>query len=302
VGRAYRLTTTSQAPTLAGNVGISLGYLENEVIDGHEAWLKVYYWDDTASDTPTWQVLSSTPDFERNLISAPTQGPGYYVLMSSFEVTLADAGWNSFGYPIRGEPRPVAEALAAITGAFDSVWHYNADTPSWEAWTTFNTSAPAWVSDLQTLEFGKGYWISMTRQLDSPLYLKGPPAPEDETTSSSLPAAASQFVSNTPNVPAVYYAVLADGSRLNPAPGMQVQARIDGTLCGASETETVDNQTVFRVKVVADAPGGIAGCGAAGRIVTIELDGQTFARVRWQNDQAIELRNNTPVYLPFLAR
>lgn len=303
VGRAYRLTATSQAPDLVGNVGIALSYLENEVIDGHEAWLKVYYWDDTASITPTWQVLNSTADFERNLISAPTQGPGRYVLMSSFEVPLTGMGWNHIGYPIRGEPRPVAEALASITGAFDSVWHYDAATPAWEAWTTFNVSAPEWVSDLDTLEFGEGYWISMTQELDNPLYLEGPPDPEDEITSSiGQHATISTFYTSTSNVPAVYYTVLEKSPWLTPTTGMQVQARIGDTVCGTSETQLVDGQVVFRVKVVADAPGGIAGCGAANRLVVIELDGQPYARVPWQNRRAINLQHIGTIYLPLVVR
>jgi hypothetical protein len=300
VGRAYRLTATNDAPKLAGNVGITLSYLENEVIDGHEAWLKMYYWDDTASSIPTWQVLTSTTDFERNLVSAPTQGPGRYVLMSSFEVALTGSGWNHIGYPIRGAPRAVEEALASIKGAFDSVWHYNATTPEWEAWSTFNVSAPEWASDLTTLEFGEGYWISMTQEIDTPLYLKGPPDPEDETTTMSQRAATSEFSSTTTSVPALYYAVL-DSSWLTATAGMQIQARINGTLCGASETQLVNGKVAFYVKVVADTPGGIAGCGAAGHMVDIELDAQPYATVRWENRQAINI-GTRPVYLPLVMR
>ncbi len=89
IGQAYRLTTSPGAPDLTGT-SINFSYMEAEVPPGEEAWIKVYFF-----DGQNWQPLPTTPDRDSNYAIAQSVGPEIYVLMSSLEIGLNDAGWNS---------------------------------------------------------------------------------------------------------------------------------------------------------------------------------------------------------------
>ena len=77
--------------------------------------------------------------------------------------TGLDAGWNLFAYPI-DDTRPVSETLASIQGHYTTVYGYTPETAA-DPWQVYDQSAPAYVRDLATLSYGKGYWINVSEPI-----------------------------------------------------------------------------------------------------------------------------------------
>lgn len=77
--------------------------------------------------------------------------------------------------------------------------------------------------------------------------------------------------------PATYYGPVLAGPGFTPTAGMAMIARVNGNLCGQSETLEVSGQVVYTIDVLAEGPGGAAGCGALGRIVTFQVGPQVMA-------------------------
>jgi hypothetical protein len=161
VGRGYRLSASANAPRLDG-ASISFNYLVGEVPPGERKWLTVYFWDGA-----TWHPLPTTRHDYYPIVSAPIRHPGLYALMTSIEITLT-TGFNSIGYPIQ-ETHLIREALRSIEGAYTLVRHHD---PRTGQWLVFRPDAPDTANSLKVLEFGKGYEITVTR--DIVLRLKGP--------------------------------------------------------------------------------------------------------------------------------
>jgi subtilisin-like proprotein convertase family protein len=287
VGQAYRLSASPNAPDLSGT-SISFGYLGNEVPPGEEEWLKVYFW-----DGDVWQPLSTRLDTYHNVASAPTQGAGLYALMSSIEISLHGPGWDMFSYPVQAT-RPVTDALQSIGGYFATVYGYDAmdETDPWKVYDV--TGVPGWVNDLHTLEFGEGYWISVTRAIT--LYLKG---------SSGLSVAAEVDSSSLQNPPATYYGMVLTGPGLMPTAGMTVTAWIGDNLCGQGQTLEMGNQVVYSINVFADDLGRAVGCGARGRIVAFKVGSRVMIPTAiWNNNRVwkLPLSSGFRVYLPLIIK
>lgn len=215
VGRAYRLFTSAHAPSLIGS-SVAFGYLGSDVPPLEEQWLTIYYSQTGAS----WTALPTNLDMEHNVASAPTQGPGFYALMTAFEVPLHGPGWNLVSYPIPDTlSHPVPETLLSIAGSYTTVYGYD-DQDTIDPWKVYDVSAPAYANDLTGLKFAAGYWIYATH--DVTLRLKGP--------------AASSTAANTPSSfgspPSTYYGPVSGSKTFTPLPGMVVTAWIDGHSCG----------------------------------------------------------------------
>jgi hypothetical protein len=282
VGQGYRLSATPNAPDL-GRASISFGYLGAEVPPGEEGWLRVYFWDGTA-----WQLLPTRLDADYNVASAAVQGPGLYALMSSLEIPLAGPGWNLFAYPVEGT-RPITQALTSIDGFYSTV--YGWDPNPYNRWRLFDVTVPSWVNTLHELEFGQGYWITITQ--DITLYLKG-------HMDLGLTAEASM---QTP--PATYYGEVLAGSGFVPTAGMTVTAWIGGNLCGRSQLLDVDGQVMYAIHVSAEGPGDWVGCGLPGRRVTFYVGSQPMQPTTvWNNGRVWELSLSPErhVYLPLILK
>ncbi len=89
--------------------------------------------------------------------------------------------------------------------------------------------------------------------------------------------------------PATYYGPVLAGPGFTPTAGMLVTAWIDGNLCGQSETLEVSGQIVYTINVLAEGPGGAAGCGALGRVVTFQVGFQVMvSTAKWDNSRVWE--------------
>jgi len=283
VGRAYLLSASPNAPDLRGT-SITFGYFGSEVPPGEEQWLRVYLWNGTS-----WQQLPTKLDMYHNLVSAPTQGPGLYALMSSIEIPLYGPGWDLFSYPVQAA-RPVTQALQSINGYYAIVYGYDGSDTA-DPWKVYNVSGPAWVNDLSVLKFGEAYWISVTQAIT--LQLGGGQA---------LAPARGAGIQGPP---ATYYGRVVESSSFTPAPGIPVTAWINGKLCGQGRTLQVDDQVVYTINVFADGPGGAAGCGALGQIVKFQVGSQIVTSTAvWDNNRLWEvpLVVGHRLYLPLILK
>jgi hypothetical protein len=285
VGQGYRLVGSANAPDLTG-ASISFAYLGSEVPSGQEEWIKVYY---QAPLSTTWQVLPTQLDTYHNTASAPVAGEGMYVLMTSVEIPIYAPGWNMVAYPVPGT-RPVEEALASISGAYGMVYGYEPTDPA-DPWKLYAPGVPEWVNDLDALEFGHGYWISVTQPIT--LHLSG--------TADSV---ADGTASGIPMPPATYYGQVESGSGFTPAAGMTVTAWIGGNLCGQGVlTDVAGYGVAYTVDVMAGDGGAWAGCGAPGREVVFSVGSQEMVpAATWSNDRVWELALRPPgqIYLPLV--
>jgi len=83
VGAGYYVLQTPDAPPLTETASINFRYRRQDVPPGEENFLALYYW--TGS---TWAKLPTLRHPGYNEVTAPAQGPGLYVLMSSLEIPL----------------------------------------------------------------------------------------------------------------------------------------------------------------------------------------------------------------------
>ena len=290
IGSGYYLLASPNAPSFDGT-SLNFRYLGRDVPPGEEAFISLYYW-----DGQTWHKLETerNPDF--NEASALVQGPGLYALMSSFEIPLYQAGWNLIAYPVQ-ETRPVSEALQSIDGAYALVYGYEASDAA-DPWRIYCNcqNEPNWVAtfnDLETLEFGQGYWISATTAIT--LYLEGTSGQPDSRAA----------VNNFQNPPATYYGSVDPA--LTTTPGQSVTAWIGGNQCGQGETVDVNGTLMYVVKVLSDGPGATE-CGASGRTVSFTVNGIAAGTTAWRIDkvQEFNLASVTPpgetIYLPVIRK
>jgi hypothetical protein len=170
-------------------------------------------------------------------------------------VDLPRAGWNLFSYPLR-DPQPVEAALRSIESYYTTVYGYASEDVT-DPWKVHDVDAPAYVNDLEQLQYGHGYWISVTQPITAHFGV-GPDQTADLTT--SIP----------PQVPATYYGTVTGG-----LPGQDVTAWIGDTLCGQSHVQQVRGQSVYAINVAAEA-GGPSGCGTPGREITFVVGSETI--------------------------
>jgi hypothetical protein len=268
VGNAYRFVTSQSVPrTLAFN------YLQREVPDGYEDTLRLYY---SGDEGRSWQPLPSHRYIQENLVTAPGDRSGLYVLAAGVDIPLPQATWHLVAYPIAGS-RPVTEALQSIAPYYATVMGYDGKDPA-NPWKVFDREAPSWANDLKSLEFGQGYWISVTQ----PVTLQLDVSPGAAISETAAPQAALGNTLGKRTPPAVYYGTVAAAPAITV--GMPISASIDGMLCGRA---LIQEQMRYVIKVLAaDAP-DVTGCGAPGRQVTFSTSGgQVLSpQVPWDNSR-----------------
>jgi hypothetical protein len=194
---------------------ISFNYLGSEVPPGEETGLRVYHWDGSI-----WRQLPTALDLYHNTASAPAQGPGIYVLMSSVVLPLDHAGWNLIAYPAPGTQRMPA-ALASIDSHYTTVYGYD-PTDTNNPWKVYDAGVkPQWaplVNDLTELKYGHGYWINATEPITA--LLKG---------GTTLARRTNSAIGGLTLPPTTYYGIVPG---MTPAAGLTIQARINGTSAG----------------------------------------------------------------------
>jgi len=263
IGRAYRIAATEGLEATIGESSISFQYIGEAVPPGMEEDISIYIWEEGQG---AWSALPTLLNTYDNFASARLRGSGLYALLTSFRVPLYAPGWNLFSYPVRSS-QPVAEALVSVSGVYSTVYGFEA-TDATDPWKVYDVSAPDYVNDLAELEFGHGYWISVTQAISihfgSALDVGGA-------------WAASHF---PPQVPATYYGEVRGG-----APGEPVQAWVGDSLCGQGHTLQVDGTVVYTINVMA-ATGASAGCGEPGRRITFRVGSQRMSpTVAWNDSR-----------------
>jgi hypothetical protein len=291
VGQIYRVTATPNAPSL-DDASISIGYLGRDVPEGAEAWLRLYVWnDEKAKEDPTtgWEQLPTEVNREANVLAAQMRGPGVYAIFSVVPAAVFDEiGWDRFSYPLPDD-RPVGDALASIEGKYTLVYH-DGGVGANQRWRLYAPDAPAYVSDLEYLEFNQSYEIYVTEPGDLVI---NPQAPASEAQLATMSAALLQ-----PEVfPAPFYGEIQPGDAYLPVPGAEVVARVgvpDGPICGQGATLEHEGQIVYRILVVASSEQ--PGCGSLGAPVYFTVDSHPIRETgSWSNTQTTMLKL-TPVH------
>ncbi|MBP7962219.1 MAG: VCBS repeat-containing protein, partial [Caldilineaceae bacterium] len=279
VGQPYRLAASPGAPAIEGS-SLSFRYLGRDVPPGEENFLKVWFYEEGAG---TWSPLATTLDTVQNSAAATAQGPGLYVLMSSMEIPLDTAGWNLFAYPVQGS-RPITEALASIEGSYSLVYGYDPSQPVLNQWPfhTTDPSVPLEIQSLKQMQFGRGYWIHVSQPIT--LYLRGAGGGGRGALSVPLP-------------PATFFGRVTG---LDGWPGMIVDARMNGILCGRGTTLAIREERFYVVQ-------SVAGCGEGGSAITLSINGiPAQSTLPWDNShvqrQDLTAWGHFPLFLPAIVR
>ena len=157
---------------------------DSDVNTGEEGNLRVYYCGaGCRADHADWQPLPTQRSDISNQVSAPLQGSGYYALMSSIEVPLAQ-GWNQIGYPlVDGSAITNAVTLSAgqsltdvraplalqpITTVLSAIYQYDPDTgrPD-EPWLVYGpvSGTTDIIATLDEFAYAQGYLIYATQPI-----------------------------------------------------------------------------------------------------------------------------------------
>ncbi len=273
IGKGYYLSGSQNAPPLANtHTSLRFGYAENAVPPLEEPFITVYFY-----NGQDWLPLETYVDQEQNSAVAEITEPGLYVLMSSLEQTLYGPGWNTIMYPIL-EPRPVAEVMASIEGKYTRVCqHVPSDLT--DPWKCFNAGAPDWVNDLDQMSFGS-YWVYVNLPGEVTLRLRGNSVSVEDP--SQLPKTPNGFIP-----PATYYGAILPGGGFIPTEDMQIQAWVNGHLCGENLTFASGNEILYVLEVSSFGPGALAGCGIPDAPIQFKVAGQNMSPITlWDNTQA----------------
>ncbi|WP_161569147.1 FG-GAP repeat domain-containing protein [Candidatus Oscillochloris fontis] len=271
VGQPYRVISNLNATQMADNqMAVTIAYLEQEMPAGTEGGLALYYW----SAGTGWRQLTTTHnDTDRNEIAAMAVGPGIYALMTQLDVR---EGWNLISYPwSKIESISAATArLNAQAGVHYTTIHSHTPTDSANPWKIYDYAVPNWVNDLDSLEYGNGYWFIV------------PP--------NGAPPQLNASLATVPQPPATFYATLVHPVSV----GQVVEARSGTTVCASSQ---IQHATQMKIKVPAASLTTPAGCGIPGQTLTFFVAGQEVGTAIWENSRPIEIMQYG-VYLPLVSR
>jgi hypothetical protein len=167
----------------------------------------------------------------------------------------------------------------------------------------YGVGAPSYVNRLHRLQFGQGYWISVTRPITWYLGRGSDP----------LVVSDMQVAQSMESPPATYYGPLLAGQGFTPTAGMAMTAWVapsagsgqGAKLCGQGRTLEVGDEVVYSIHVSADGPGGAAGCGEPGRYVIFKVGSRLMSPAPvWDNNRLWELalRPSWCIYLPLVLR
>ncbi|MBW2989422.1 hypothetical protein KY358_03830 [Candidatus Woesearchaeota archaeon] len=91
---------------------------------------------------------------------------------TQFRVIRLNEGWNLRSLPLKENDNSIERIIHGLSGQI-VIWNYNESGD----WNVYDTEAPfPWINTLQTLEYGKAYWIKSEMSQD--LALAGTPAGE----------------------------------------------------------------------------------------------------------------------------
>lgn len=285
VGNAYEYSFSSVPQS---NLTIQFQYLSRDLGMINEADLSFYYSNDQGS---SWERLDTVLDIERNLATAKMPGEGIYALVGTVEMDQFQEGWNNFGYPLRNS-MSVPDALASIDDAYTSVYYYDQLNKQWLVFDrTVGDDFKDLVNTLETLEYGRGYWIYVTEVVTPYLGLQNI---SEQTVSNSFSE------SNSP--PATYFGLISSDTAVLAA-GDQIEAFINGNRCGAAQIQALNSGLAYSIQVHVDQ---IGNCRAAAPIV-FRVNGYDVLEISlWNNSQAhlqpLTVTTQRKVFLPVVHR
>ena len=187
-------------------------------------------------------------------------------------------GWNLFAYPVNAT-RPVTEALLSLGNVYTTVYGYRNG-----GWLVYDKTLDPELNTLAALEFGQGYWISVTHPIT--LNLKGAGTQTAQVT--GLP----------PLPPATYYGPVQAGPGFTPAAGLPVTAWVNGAVCGQGVTRLHRGAVYYLVHVE-------AACAVAGMPVRFQVGERwMLTTAQWRNAGVtfLALTQYQQVYIPLVIR
>jgi len=202
------------------------------------------------------------------------------------DIRFYGPGWNMFGWPLQAS-QAVTLGLDSIDGYYKTVYYYDAQTKVWEL---YDITLPPILNDLDTLNFGQAYWITVTQDVTLTL----------STLSSGEP---SQPMESLPPPPATYYGRLLTGQPVL-AGNAALSVYVGDTLCGLGRMQEFDGAWWYIVNVAQAIEK--AGCGQTGAELKFKVNGQTVTTLTWQGQQVSELdvwlAPPQRLFLPMIAR
>ncbi|MEM7334868.1 MAG: VCBS repeat-containing protein [Chloroflexota bacterium] len=276
VGEAYHFISPGEIENTSNS--ILFNYLERNVPnDEFESELKIYYLLDGEIE---WQAATAQQlDVNRNLASTALAGNGIYVLAAAVNLGDLEVGLQQFSYPISGE-RPIETALASIEGMYDWVYHFDNTTQTWEFYqpalvNTYPFFAPL-VNQLDSLKFAHSYWISMTQSTQLIIGF-------ENASQGTL----NQPVDSSLIPPVTVFGEIDDSIGFDAMAGMDIQAVIDGQICGHSIVQEVNGRLIYLIQVEAASPTANR-CGRDGQFISFNVDGSSVDfDLSWQYRGAI---------------
>ncbi|RME43776.1 MAG: hypothetical protein D6791_14635, partial [Chloroflexi bacterium] len=139
-------------------------------IDGKYERVYAFFGCDAADP---WKLYDPNVPSTVNDLDAVNEAIGMWVVMTQSDTLVMTgvepttttiplcAGWNLVGYPASAA-QPIDQVLAPIAPALVRVFNYDASDPA-DHWKMYDPNVPAFVSDLWTMEPGKGYWILVSQ-------------------------------------------------------------------------------------------------------------------------------------------
>ncbi|MBI4015080.1 MAG: hypothetical protein HY365_03960 [Candidatus Aenigmarchaeota archaeon] len=152
-------------------------------------------------------------------------------------------GWNLVGYPSL-MPTETKDALASISGKYDSVFAYAANESRAQKWQTYTKEKPDFLNSLKFMLPGRGYWIGATANT---VWTPGQSAAQ--AADSQISAASIKAPQLLP--PSEHWGMAKVNGSLAPDNTL-VEAYIDGTLYAAMKGGTISG--FYDIFVPADNP------------------------------------------------
>ena len=199
-----------------------------------------------------------------------------YITPTQLSVVL-NPTWDLFGYPLLWS-QPITQALRTIATDYSIVWGFtNPDT--WSFYCQPPSACTPQPGTLKELAYAQGYWIKLNG--NNPVTVTF-----SLTNTRSADTVATSLEGGLGAPPAVFYGLLEAGEIYTPQSGQAVEAYIDNTLCGTSETFDYNGAVWYQTNVLSND--SIGNCGVNGADVNFVINGTRMeGETVWQFGELI---------------
>jgi hypothetical protein len=153
---------TDPADVLAsidGDFDLVYGWDASGAHSGSGNWM---LFDDEPGTTDTLTIIDEGMGLWIHLTATENQVlrvEGFMPTDTDIELQIAASGWNLVGFP-SSTNESSSTAFTGVTG-LSRVYGYDAGDGT-SPWKLYDPTAPVYVSDLTSIEYGLGYWIYVT--------------------------------------------------------------------------------------------------------------------------------------------